>query len=99
MESASHSLLKASAHVFIVQPSLAKDSESRTTSGLFVATTEPMADPVHRGVILDIGAHLDEPNAEVGGVVHYQRYVAIGGGESELHVVGQQYALAFEAAA
>ena len=98
MESATSRLLKASSHVLIVQPSLAKDDESRTRSGLFVAMDEPMAAPVFRGVILDIGAHMDEPNAEVGGIVHYQNYVVIGGAGSETHIVGQQYALAFEAA-
>lgn len=99
MEGATSRPLKASAHVLIVQPSLAKDDESRTNSGLFIPSSDHHQHlPVNRGVILDIGAHLDEPNAEVGGVVHYQSYVPIGRDEDELHVVGQQYALAFELA-
>lgn len=81
----------------IVQPSLADNAQHQRHSGLIVAAPDGgMAQRIFRGVILDIGAHVDEPNAEVGGVVHYIQYVPIGAGEEELHVVGVQSALAFE---
>jgi hypothetical protein len=96
MAQGTHSVLKPSNHVFIVRPSVADDMESRTLSGLFVAGDPSGRPPVYRGVIVGIGAHIDEPDAEIGGVVHYQTFVPIGTGDEEMHVVPQQNALCFE---
>ena len=95
MESATPSVLKAASHVFIVQPSTVDSNESRRQSGLFVAGDEQKPQ-LYRGVILDIGSHVDEPNAEIGGVILYSAYVPEGVGEGTMHVVAAQYALAFE---
>jgi hypothetical protein len=97
MEAQASAVLKAAAHTMIVQPSLADNAQHQRHSGLIVAAPDGgMAQHILRGVILDIGAHVDEPNAEVGGVIHYVNYMPIGAGEQELHIVGVQSALAFE---
>lgn len=97
MEAQASAVLKAASHTMIVQPSLADNAQHQRHSGLIVAAPDGgMAHHINRGVILDIGAHVDEPNAEVGGVIHYVNYMPIGAGEQELHIVGVQSALAFE---
>jgi hypothetical protein len=97
MEAAAHTVLKAASHTMIIQPSIADNTQHQRHSGLIVAAPDGgMQQHIHRGVILDIGAHVDEPNAEVGGVIHYTNFVPIGVGDEELHVVGVQSTLAFE---
>lgn len=87
--------LKAAAHTIIVQPSIADNDEHQRASGLFVAGDDGRP-RLYRGVVLDIGAHIDEPNGEVGSVIHYSSYAVIGVGELTLHVVTTQHILAFE---
>lgn len=87
--------LKAASHVIVVQPSIVDGNEHRTESGLFVAG-EPHHSPIYRGVILDIGAHIDEPNASIGGVVHYSSFAPLGVGDETLHIVTCQHVLGFE---
>jgi hypothetical protein len=83
-------------HVLIAEPSTADNDTEQRASGLIVAAETLPSARVHRGVILAIGEHVGEPHAEVGGVVHYQQFIPIGVGESTLHVVPDQYAIAFE---
>jgi hypothetical protein len=97
MEAQASAVLKAASHTMIVQPSLVDNAQHQRHSGLIVAAPDGgMQQYIYRGVILDIGAHIDEPNAEIGSVIHYGNYVPIGAGEQELHVVGVQSILAFE---
>jgi hypothetical protein len=94
VESATSEILRAARGTLIVQPSLVDNSEGRTASGLFVAGALERS-PVYRGVILSVGAHLEEPQAEEGAVVLYSHYVELGVGNDAVHLVASQHILAF----
>ncbi len=83
--------LKAASNAIMVQPSLVDNNETRTQSGLFIATEHAPARKVWCGVIEHVGAGVED-GYEVGHVAHYTDYVEIQG----MHLVPEQHVIAYE---
>lgn len=84
--------MRAPYHALIVTPT--GDTSEVERGRLVVVNSTRESDKVFRGVVEDVGPHMEQPGLEQGAVAFYSSYVEV----LDWHVVSQHHFLCFEPA-